>query len=128
MPNACTAAIAFSAATFAEYGVDLRLPLNPDDPLLAHPSTCPCKSVMVTIVLFSPAKMHARALGILRLTFFLLRGASAEADAVGVTFDGGVSAIDRAWVEEDYVLVRVTRPERPVLRLPRRVRALRRDV
>src|SRR5579864_7131460 len=33
--------MAFSAATFAEYGVDLRVPSNPDEPELDHARTFP---------------------------------------------------------------------------------------
>src|SRR5690625_1368172 len=44
---------ATSAAICAAYGVDLREPLNPSAPAELHPTTLPCKSEIVTIVLLN---------------------------------------------------------------------------
>src|SRR3989344_4861916 len=117
MPQDCTFSTAFSAATFAAYGVLLRDPLNPQDPAEAHPSVLPLSSVIVTIVLLRPAWMHTRACGTERLDLRLGAGAAAASvSAAGVFTSSGMV----------YVFVRVTRPESPVFFFPRRVRALRR--
>src|SRR5262245_5305119 len=44
---------AFSAASCAANGVDLRDPLKPTLPALAHDRVFPCRSVIVTIVLLN---------------------------------------------------------------------------
>ena len=86
MPKLETWLMARSAATLAAYGVDFLAPLKPDDPALAHASTWPFGSVMETIVLFSVAEMHARALGTLRLVFLTLRLPAGEAETAASTF------------------------------------------
>src|SRR3954451_24590494 len=58
-PCSCAARAAFSAASCAANGVDLREPLNPTLPALAHDSVLPCRSVMVTIVLLNVDLMCA---------------------------------------------------------------------
>src|ERR1044071_9219303 len=67
----CSAALrpASSAATWAAYGVDLRLPLNPIIPALDQAIALPCASVMVIMVLLklaftwaTPAVMFLRSL------------------------------------------------------------------
>src|SRR5262245_51325474 len=50
-PCSCALRAAFSAASCAANGVDLREPLKPTWPDDAHAITLPCGSVMVTIVL-----------------------------------------------------------------------------
>src|SRR5207342_3515780 len=50
---------AFSAASCAANGVDLREPLKPTLPALAQLSVLPCRSVMVTIVLLNVDLMWA---------------------------------------------------------------------
>jgi hypothetical protein len=46
---------AFSAATCAANGVDLREPRNPQPPDVAHDRVFPCRSVIVMIVLLKEA-------------------------------------------------------------------------
>src|SRR3954452_16167616 len=67
----CSAAFlpASSAATWAAYGVDLRLPLKPIIPAELHAMALPCASVMVIMVLLklaltcaTPAVMFLRSL------------------------------------------------------------------
>src|SRR3954470_3729970 len=67
----CSAAFlpASSAATWAAYGVDLRLPLKPIIPALDQAIALPCASVMVIMVLLklaltcaTPAEMFLRSL------------------------------------------------------------------
>src|SRR5207253_7195403 len=55
MPWSCAARPAFSAATWAANGVDLREPLKPWPPLDAHASALPCRSVIVMMVLLNDA-------------------------------------------------------------------------
>src|SRR5439155_16931810 len=50
---------AASAASWAANGVDLREPLKPTLPALAHESVLPCRSVIVTIVLLNVDLMWA---------------------------------------------------------------------
>src|SRR5215471_17598085 len=54
-PHSCAARPAFSAATCAANGVDLREPLKPCPPELAHDSALPWRSVIVMIVLLNDA-------------------------------------------------------------------------
>src|SRR5438309_10076205 len=54
-PLSCAARPADSEATCAANGVDLREPLNPAPPDVAHESTLPCRSVIVMIVLLKDA-------------------------------------------------------------------------
>src|SRR3954452_24794465 len=58
-PCSCAARAAFSAASCAANGVDLREPLKPTLPALAHDRVLPCRSVMVTIVLLNVDLMCA---------------------------------------------------------------------
>ena len=55
MPCSCAARPAVSAATCAANGVDLREPLKPAPPDVAHDSVLPCRSVIVMIVLLNDA-------------------------------------------------------------------------
>src|SRR4029450_10214066 len=55
----CAARPADSAATCAAKGVDLREPLNPAPPEVAHESALPWRSVIVMIVLLNEAGMCA---------------------------------------------------------------------
>src|SRR3972149_7916363 len=50
-PHSCASLPACSAATCAANGVDLREPLKPLLPQVAHASALPWRSVMVTMVL-----------------------------------------------------------------------------
>src|SRR5512140_203714 len=54
-PCSCAARPAVSAATCAANGVDLREPLKPAPPELAHDSALPWRSVIVMIVLLNDA-------------------------------------------------------------------------
>src|SRR5580765_1178625 len=56
-PYSAAARPARSAATCAANGVDLREPLKPAPPDVAHDSALPCRSVMVMIVLLKDAWM-----------------------------------------------------------------------
>src|SRR5262245_51029312 len=58
-PCSCAARAAFSAASCAANGVDLREPLKPTLPALAQDSVLPCWSVMVPIVLLNVDLMCA---------------------------------------------------------------------
>src|SRR3974390_1940182 len=60
-PDSCAATPAFSAATCAANGVDLREPRKPQPPEVAHDSTLPCRSVIVMIVLLKEACTCATA-------------------------------------------------------------------
>src|SRR5689334_724443 len=60
-PHSCAARPADSAATCAANGVDLREPLKPAPPDVAHESALPCRSVIVMIVLLKDAWMCAFA-------------------------------------------------------------------
>src|SRR5206468_11374545 len=52
-PCSCAPRAAFSAASCAANGVDLREPLKPTLPADAHEIVFPCRSVIVTIVLLN---------------------------------------------------------------------------
>src|SRR6266487_3993670 len=58
-PCSCARRAACSAASCAANGVDLREPLNPTLPALAHDRVLPCRSVIVTIVLLNVDLMWA---------------------------------------------------------------------
>src|SRR6202007_2441892 len=58
-PCSCAARPADSAATCAAKGVDLREPLKPAAPEVAHERAFPWRSVMVTMVLLKEAWMWA---------------------------------------------------------------------
>src|SRR5262245_39881880 len=62
-----------SAATCAANGVDLREPLNPAPPDVAHDNALPCRSVMVMIVLLKDAWMCAMPSATFFLTFLRAR-------------------------------------------------------
>src|ERR1700752_2294369 len=72
-PYSCAARPADSAATCAANGVDLREPLKPAPPDVAHDSAFPCRSVIVMIVLLNDAWMCAMPSETLFLTFFRAR-------------------------------------------------------
>src|SRR6478609_11387809 len=50
-PHSCATLPAASAAICAANGVDLREPLKPAEPLVAHDNALPCRSVIVITVL-----------------------------------------------------------------------------
>src|SRR3954467_12462978 len=58
-PCSCALRAALSAAICAANGVDLREPLKPTCPALAHEMTLPCGSVIETIVLLKVLLMCA---------------------------------------------------------------------
>src|SRR5580765_3812498 len=66
-PHSTATLPAFSAATCAANGVDLREPLNPAPPDVAHDSALPCRSVIVMIVWLNDACTWAMP----SVTFFL---------------------------------------------------------
>src|SRR6266540_3247989 len=70
IPKSTAFRAALSAATCAANGVPLRDPLNPTVPALAHATTFPCGSVIVTIVLLKVEWMFTIPSGTARLTFF----------------------------------------------------------
>src|SRR3954454_643710 len=72
-PYSCAARPADSAATCAANGVDLREPLKPAPPDVAHDSALPCRSVIVMIVLLKEAWMCAIPSATLFLTFLRTR-------------------------------------------------------
>src|SRR5579872_6305908 len=74
-PYSCAAMPAFSAATCAANGVDLREPRKPEPPEVAQHSTLPWRSVMVMMVLLNDACTCAMPSTTVFLTF--LRGAPA---------------------------------------------------
>src|SRR5512135_2894352 len=55
MPCSCAALPAASAATWAANGVDLREPLKPAPPEVAHDRALPWRSVIVMMVLLNDA-------------------------------------------------------------------------
>lgn len=79
MPNSCTMALTFSAATCAAKGVLLREPRKPEPPAVAQASAFPWRSVIVTIVLLNDAWMWAIPSTTFFLTFFRVRAAVALA-------------------------------------------------
>src|SRR5438045_4598843 len=76
-PHSCAARPARSAATWAANGVDLREPLKPALPEVAHESVLPWRSVIVMIVLLNDACTCAMPSATFFLTFL-----RARADAV----------------------------------------------
>src|SRR5204862_5177225 len=72
-PHSTATRPAFSAATCAANGVDLREPLNPAPPEVAHESALPWRSVMVMIVLLKDAWMCAMPSATFFLTFLRTR-------------------------------------------------------
>src|SRR5215472_12983400 len=76
-PHSCAARPADSDATCAANGVDLREPLKPAPPDVAHDSALPCRSVMVMIVLLNDAWMCAIPSEMFFLTFLRTRAAAA---------------------------------------------------
>src|SRR5690606_38185951 len=67
---------AFSAATWAANGVDLREPRKPAPPEVAQDSALPWRSVMVTMVLLNEAWTWATPSVTTRLIFFLVFAAA----------------------------------------------------
>src|SRR6476659_9982725 len=69
-PCSCAALPAFSAATCAANGVDLREPRKPAPPEVAHDRALPWRSVIVTMVLLKEAWTWAMPSVTIRLIFF----------------------------------------------------------
>src|SRR3954470_24264320 len=76
-PHSTATLPARSAATCAANGVDLREPLKPAPPDVAHDSALPCRSVMVMIVLLKDAWICAMPSATFFLTFLRTRAAAA---------------------------------------------------
>src|SRR6185437_13944591 len=72
-PHSCAARPADSDATCAANGVDLREPLQPAPPDVAHDSALPRRSVIVMIVLLNDAWMCAIPSEMFFLTFLRTR-------------------------------------------------------
>src|SRR5258708_1738118 len=72
-PPSCAARPARSAGTCAANGVDLREPLKPALPEVAHDRVLPCRSVMVTMVLLNDAWTCAMPSETFFLTFLRAR-------------------------------------------------------
>src|SRR5512141_1764314 len=72
-PHSTATRPARSAATCAANGVDLREPLKPAPPEVAHDSALPCRSVIVMIVLLNDAWMCAMPSATFFLTFLRTR-------------------------------------------------------
>src|SRR5919107_5901652 len=81
-PCSCAARPADSAATCAAKGVDLREPLNPAAPEVAHESALPWRSVIVMIVLLNDACTWAMPS---ETTFFAFLRARAAAGAFAMS-------------------------------------------
>src|SRR3546814_8993985 len=81
-PESSAAFPAFSAATWAANGVDLREPRKPAPPEVAHDSALPWRSVMVTMVLLNEAWTWAMPSVMTRLIFFF--GLAADGLAMSV--------------------------------------------
>src|SRR5579872_806448 len=117
-PYSWAAMPAFSAATCAANGVDLREPRKPEPPEVAQQSTLPWRSVMVMIVLLNDACTCAMASTTVFLAFLRTAGAAAAAPAAGAAASGAAvlgvfsSAMCRSWV---YIGVRyrVIKPSEP---------------
>src|SRR5437868_8661063 len=76
-PYSCAARPAFSAATCAANGVDLREPRKPAPPEVAQDSALPWRSVIVTTVLLKEACTCTTPSVTTRLAFFLGLAATA---------------------------------------------------
>src|SRR5688500_20092158 len=81
-PCSCAARPADSAATCAANGVDLREPLKPAPPEVAHESALPWRSVMVMMVLLNDACTWAMPS---ETTFFAFLRARAAAGALAMS-------------------------------------------
>jgi hypothetical protein len=73
-----------SAATCAANGVDLREPLKPAPPEVAHDNALPWRSVMVMMVLLKDAWICAMPSATFFLTFFRTRAAAALLGAFAI--------------------------------------------
>src|SRR6478752_2448494 len=80
MPYSSATRPAVSAATCAANGVDLREPLKPAPPEVAHDSALPCRSVIVMIVLLKDAWMCAIPSDTFFLTFLRVRAVAPFCD------------------------------------------------
>src|SRR5258706_9980926 len=78
-PHSCAARPACSAATCAANGVDLREPLKPAMPEVAHDRALPWRSVMVMMVLLKDACTWAMPSATFFLTFLRTRVAAGAA-------------------------------------------------
>src|SRR5262244_3452827 len=82
-PHSCAALPAASAATCAANGVDLREPLKPAAPDVAHESALPWRSVIVMIVLLNEACTCAMPS---ETTFFAFLRTRAAVGALAILF------------------------------------------
>src|SRR5258705_4953320 len=95
-PYSCAATPAFSAATCAANGVDLREPRKPQPPDVAQDKTLPWRSVIVTIVLVNDACTCATASVTCRRAFFGRFAAAAAAAPVAAGVAAPRAAAGRA--------------------------------
>src|SRR6476646_2629448 len=86
-PHSRAARPAASAATCAAKGVDLREPLKPAPPDVAHDRALPWRSVMVMIVLLKDAWMCAIPSVTFFLTFLRARATPAFCDGCCAIFE-----------------------------------------
>src|SRR3954452_10722445 len=77
-PHSTATLPARSAATCAANGVDLREPLKPAPPEVAHDRALPWRSVIVMMVLLNDAWTCAMPSATFFLTFLRMRAAAAE--------------------------------------------------
>src|SRR5580765_418800 len=125
-PHSTATLPAFSAATCAANGVDLREPLNPAPPDVAHESALPWRSVIVMIVLLKDAWMCAIPSDTFFLTFFRARAAAAflcEGCCAISSLDYFVTPLESATVRPFFGPLRVRALVR--VRCPRTGRPLR---
>src|SRR4051812_36505517 len=107
-PHSCAARPALSAAICAANGVDLREPLKPALPEVAHESALPWRSVIVMMVLLKDACTWAMPSATAFFAFLRARVAAGALAICGFLERFGYAALDR----------------RTALRGPLRVRAL----
>src|SRR5262245_38009545 len=110
-PCSCAAVPAFSAATCAANGVDLREPRKPQPPEVAQESVLPWRSVIVMIVLLKEACTCAIASSTFLRAFFgfFAAGAAAPPPAAGFAFSSAIQSalcLSGRCVELDRLLAR----------------------
>src|SRR5690606_9121468 len=105
MPYSMAWRPACSAATCAANGVDLREPLKPAPPAVAHDKVLPWRSVMVMIVLLKDAWTCAMPSDTLFLTFLRAREAP-PAEAFAIFYSSIISSGRRRHDADPYGYVR----------------------
>src|SRR4029078_7507931 len=89
-PCSIAALPARSAATCAANGVDLREPLKPTEPAVAHDSALPWRSVIMMIVLLNDASVFTTASETFFFAFLRLAAAAPEAAAAAAPEAGAL--------------------------------------